>query len=188
VIRDFDVQGKSPHMVMPTSDGKTAFVSNVDSNTIAAIQLATGKTKLIPTGGRPQGGVFSKDGTRLYVTNSDGNQIAVLNVATQTVISNIATGKGPGRIALTPDGKTLVYNLQLGEGAGFADVETGKQTATIALGGRPLSLTMTRDGKRAFAGIQDQNKLIFISVPARKIEREIQLPKDTGPDPVIPLF
>ena len=187
VIRDFDVQGKSPHMVMPSANGEWAFVSNTDSNTVAAIHLPTGKTKLIPTGGRPQGGQFSKDGSRLFVTNADGNQISVIDVAGQKVISNIATGKGPGRIAITPDGKTLVYNLQLGEAVGFADIASGQQVAAIALGGRPLSLTMTRDGKRAFAGVQDRDKLFFISVAARKIERVIQLPKDTGPDPVIPL-
>ncbi len=187
VLRDFDVQGKSPHMVMPTADGKWAFVSNVDSNTLAVIELATGKTKLIQTGAKPQGGVFSHDGKLLYLTNADSNQIHIIDVLKQAVIGAIPTGKGPGRIALTPDGKTLVYNMQAGESAGFADVATRKQTATIALGGKPLSLTLTRDGKRAFAGIQDQDKLIFISVPGRKIERVIQLPKDSGPDPVIPL-
>lgn len=187
VIRDFDVQGKSPHMVMPTANGEWAFVSNTDSSNVAAIHLATGKTNLIPTGGHPQGGVFSKDGSRLYVTTGDGNRISVIDVAAQKVVSNIATGKSPGRIALTPDGKTLVYNLQIGEAVGFADIASGKQTATIPLGGRPLSLTMTRDGKRAFSGLQAQDKLIFISVTSRKIERVIQLPKDTGPDPVIPL-
>lgn len=187
VVRDFDVHGKSPHMVMPTANGEWAFVSNTDSNNVAAIQLSTGKTNLIPTGGHPQGGVFSKDGSRLYVTNGDGDRISVIDVAGQKLISNIPTGRSPGRIALTPDGRTLVYNLQLGEAVGFADVASAKQTATIALGGRPLSLTMTRDGKRAFSGVQDQNKMFFISVPARKIERVIQLPKDSGPDPVIPL-
>lgn len=187
VVRDFDVQGKSPHMVMPSADGHWAFVSNTDSNSVAVIELSTGKTKLIPTGAHPQGGVYSQDGSRLYVTTADANQIAVIDVAKQIVVSTIDTGKGPGRVALTPDGKTLIYNLQLGEAVGFADIASGKQTATIALSGRPLSLTLTRDGKRAFSGVQDQDKVIFISVQARKIERVIQLPKNTGPDPVIPL-
>jgi hypothetical protein len=46
---------------------------------------------------------------------------------------------------------------------------------------------MTRDGKRAFAGIQDQDKICFISVADRKIERTLDLPKGSGPDPAIPL-
>jgi hypothetical protein len=46
---------------------------------------------------------------------------------------------------------------------------------------------MTRDGARVFAGIQDQDKVCFISVKDRKIERVIHLPKGSGPDPAIPL-
>ena len=56
VVRDYDVRGKAPHMVTLGPGGEWAFASNVDSNTIAAVHLATGEVKLIPTSGRPQGG------------------------------------------------------------------------------------------------------------------------------------
>ena len=46
---------------------------------------------------------------------------------------------------------------------------------------------MTRDGRRVFAGVQDQDKVFFISVPNRKIERVFNTPPGSGPDPVIPL-
>jgi hypothetical protein len=46
---------------------------------------------------------------------------------------------------------------------------------------------MTADGRRAFAGIQDQDKVVFVSVSERRIERVIELPKGSGPDPAIPL-
>jgi YVTN family beta-propeller protein len=187
VVRDFDVKGKSPHMVIPAAGGKRVFVSNTDSDSLAVIDLATGETKIIPTGAHPQGGVVSHDGKRLYLTNTNGNQISVFDTDSLRVTGTIATGKGPARIALTPDGKTLVYNLQFEPAVGFADVASGKQTAQVALSGRPLSLTMMRDGRRAFAGIQDQDKVAFISVAARKIERVIELPKGSGPDPAIPL-
>lgn len=187
VVRDFDVKGKSPHMVIPEPDGKHAFVSDTDSNGVAFIDLDSGVTQVIPTGARPQGAVLSGDGSRLYVVNTGANQISIIDTKTLQPIGVIATGKGPGRIALTPDGKTLVYNLQFDPGVGFADVASRKQIAEVPLSGRPLSLTMTRDGRRVFAGIQDQDKVCFISVPDRKIERTIQLPKGSGPDPSIPL-
>ena len=44
VVRDFDVKGKSPHMVMPAADGKWAFVSNA-TPIVAAIDLASGDTR-----------------------------------------------------------------------------------------------------------------------------------------------
>lgn len=187
VIRDYDVKGKSPHMVIPTPDGKWAYASDTDSDAVAAIRLDTGNVTLIPTGGRPQGGVLSADARRLYIVNTNGNKISIIDTASNKVTGEIPTGKGPGRIAITPDGKTLVYNLQFEPAMGIADIAAMKQVAQIPLTSRPLSLTMTRDGQRAFLGIQDQDKVVFVSVPGRKIEKTLQLPKDSGPDPAIPL-
>ena len=185
--RDYDVKGKSPHMVIPTRDGKWAFVSDTDSNGVAAIELETGAVSVIPTDGRPQGGVLSANGDLLYVVCTEGNRISTIDTRAKRVINEIPTGKGPGRIAITPDGRTLVYNLQFEPAVGFADIASGKQVATVQLSGRPLSLTMTRDGRRAFAGIQDQDKVVFVSIPDRKIERVVSTPKGSGPDPAIPL-
>lgn len=187
VIRDYDVKGKAPHMVTATLDGKVAFVSNTNSKSVAAIELKTGYVKLIRTGERPQGSVLSPDGKLLYVVNTAGNQISIIDVYKEEVVGTIPTGKGPGRIKITPDGKTLVYNLQYLPGVGFADIKSSKQFDIVKLSGRPLSLTMTADGKRVFAGIQDQDKVCIISVPDRKIEHIIDLQKNSGPDPAIPL-
>jgi YVTN family beta-propeller protein len=188
VIRDYDVKGKSPHMVIPAPGGQLAFVSDTDSDCVAAIRLDSSQATVIPTGAHPQGGVFSPDGKRLYVTDTNANQISIIDPVALKVTGSIATGKAPARIAITPDGRTLVYNLQVDPAVGFADVATGKQVATVPLTGRPLSLTMTRDGRRVFAGIQDQDKVVFVSVPDRKIERVLELPTGSGPDPVIPLY
>jgi len=187
VVRDYDVKGKSPHMVIPTPDGEWAFTSDTDFDNVAAIRLKTGDVTLIPTGKHPQGGVLSSDGRRLFLANTESNKMSIIDTATKKVSGEIQTGKGPARIALTPDGKTLVYNLQFEPAVGMADVATRKQVAQIPLSGRPLSLTMTRDGRRAFLGIQEQDKVVFVSVPARKIEKTLELPKGSGPDPAIPL-
>lgn len=187
VVRDYDVKGKSPHMVFPAPAGDWAFVSNSDSDSVAAIELRTGQTTLIAAGAHPQGGVFSPKGDRLYITATNDNQIAIVDPKRRAVAGKIPTGKGPARVAVTPDGGTLVYNLQFEPGVGYADVATGKEIGQVALPGRPLSLTMTRDGKRAFAGVQDQDKVFVLSVADRKIERVIELPKGSGPDPAIPL-
>ena len=188
VVRDYDVKGKSPHMVMPAPDGKSAFVSNTDSNTVAAVDLETGEATLIPTAARPQGGVFSVAGDRLYVVCTAGNLIEIVDVRRRQVVGEIPTGKGPGRVALTPDGRRLVYNLQFEPGVGMADLDSGKQVGAVAVSGRPLSLTMSPDGRRVFAGIQEQDKVFVISVPELKIDRVIELPKGSGPDPAIALW
>jgi YVTN family beta-propeller protein len=188
VLRKFDVQGKSPHMVLFGPGGKRAYVSNTNSGTLASIDIATGETKLIPTGKYPQGGVLSHDGKTIYLTNAESNKIVLIDTATDRVTSEIATSTYPNRVALTPDGKTLVYSLgNEGAAVGFADVAARKETATIPLGGQPLSLTLTKDGKFAFSGIQSQGKIHVIDVAQRKIIRTITTPKDAGPDPALPL-
>ncbi len=187
VTRDYDVKGKSPHMVFPAPGGDRAFVSNSDSDTVASIDLKSGDVRLIEAGAHPQGGVFSPKGDRLYITATNDNLIAIVDPKTQAVTGKISTGKGPARVAVTPDGRTLVYNLQFEPGVGIADVAIGKQMAAIPLPGRPLSLTMTRSGRWAFAGVQDQDKVFVIDVPDRRIARVIELPKGSGPDPAIPL-
>jgi YVTN family beta-propeller protein len=187
VIRDYDVKGKSPHMVMPMPDGEWAYASDTDSDAVAAIRLKTGAVTLIASGKHPQGGVLSSDARYLYLANTESNQISIIDTAARKVVGEIPTGKGPARIAMTPDGKTLVYNLQFEPAVGFADIASRKQVAQVPVSGRPLSLTMTKDGRRAFAGIQDQDKVVFVSVQGRKIEKVLELPKDSGPDPAIPL-
>jgi YVTN family beta-propeller protein len=187
VLRDFDVKGKSPHMVMPSPDGRRAFVSDSDSDCLAAIDLESGDVKTIATGAHPQGGVWAPDGKRLYITATNANRIDIVDPVRLAVTGSIPTGKGPARIAVTPDGKTLVYNLQFEPAVGFADTASGRQIAVVPVAGRPLSLTMTPDGRRAFAGLQEIDKLVFLSVPDRKVERVLDLPAGSGPDPAIPL-
>jgi YVTN family beta-propeller protein len=187
VLRKYDVKGADPHMVLLSPDGKTAYVSNTASNALAAVNLDSGDVKLIPSGTRPQGAAWSRDGKSIYLTNSDSNSISIIDPAAARQTGTISTCNGPGRIAVIPDGKTLVYNCQPGQAVGFADLATRKQTTVIPLGGNPLSLTMSNDARLAYAGIQDQDKVIVISVPDRKILRTMQTPKGSGPDPALPL-
>jgi DNA-binding beta-propeller fold protein YncE len=189
VVGRFDTGGKAPHMVTLGPGAVHAYASNTNTNTVGVIHLASGKlVKLIPVDARPQGGVLTRDGKRIYLTCSDGNSIVVIDTAKQEVIGRMkSAGKGPGRVALTPDEKTLVYNLQTGNGIGFADVGTLKEIAVVDLPGAPLSMTLARDGKTAYLGLQDSDKIAIVSVPDRKLARVFDTPKDQGPDPVLPL-
>lgn len=188
VLRKFDVQGKSPHMVLFGPGGRRAYVSNTNSGNVASIDIETGQTKLIPTGKYPQGGVLSPDGKTIFLTNAQSNTISLIDPARDRVTAEIKTSLYPNRVAITPDGKTLVYSLgEKGEAVGFADVATRRETGRIALGGQPLSLTLSKDGRWAFSGVQAQGKIHVIDVARRTIVRTIVTPKDAGPDPALPL-
>jgi YVTN family beta-propeller protein len=187
VIRFYDTQGGDSHMVVFDAAGEWAYVSNSATNTVAAIHLSTGKTQLIATGERPQGGVVSRDGKIVYFGNSTSNTISLIDTSAKKVAGVIRTSSGPSRLALTPDQKTMVYNLHPGDSVGVADVSARKEIGVVKVSGRAMSMTVSADGKLAYAGVQDQDKVFVISVPERRVVRVIDTPKGSGPDPALPL-
>jgi YVTN family beta-propeller protein len=187
VLRKYDVKGEAPHMVRLGPDARIAYVSNTNSGTLAAVNLETGEAKTIATGARPQGTVFSRDHKTMYVTNSEANTISIVDVDKFKVTGTIQTGKWPCRLAVTPDGKSLVYALQATEAVGFADLASKKEIAQVPLGGKLLSLTLSSDGLYAYSSAQEQDKIFVISLAEKKAVRVIEPPKGSGPDPVIDL-
>lgn len=185
VLKRYDTKGKTPHMVTLGPGGEWAYVSHSGGNTVAAVKLSSGDVKLIETGTRPEGSVLSKDGRELYVTNRESNSISVIDTTKHQAIANIPTGKGPVRIALTPDGNTLVYALMQERKVGFANPKTRTQTDYTLLTNSPISLALSRDGATAFASAEEQDEVYLVSVKDQKIIAEIKTSKGAGPDPVL---
>jgi YVTN family beta-propeller protein len=187
VLRKYDVKGEAPHMVRLGPDARIAYVSNTNSGTLAAVNLETGEARTIPTGARPQGTAFSHDQKTMYVANSEANTISIVDVGKFEVTGTIQTGKWPCRLAVTPDGKSLVYALQTSEAVGFADLATMKEVQQAPLGGKLLSLTLSSDGRNAYSSAQELDKIYVVSLAGRRLVRTIETPKGSGPDPAIAL-
>ena len=153
IVKEYDVKGKAPHLVKLANDRVWAYTSNTDTGTVSAVNLETGEVQVIPVGERPQGMAFSPDNRRLYVTNLNSASISVIDTQSKTRIGEIPTGKGPVRIGVTPDGKTLVYALQTGEAVGFANAETRKEEMQVKLTGQPrLAHLFERQPGRVLSG------------------------------------
>lgn len=187
VVRHFEPKGKTSHMVTFGPGAKWAYVSNSSSGTVAAINVTTGEAKLIKTGDRPEGSVLSKDGKELYVVNRDSNNITVINTVTQQAMANITTGKGPVRIALTPDGGTLVYALMHDKKLAFADPKQRMETDHVIIPGEPVSCSLSQSGMLAFTSSETTDTVYIVSIATKKIVGEIKLPQGSGPDPVLQL-
>ncbi len=104
VLRDYPTGGKVSHNVTLDNGAVWAYVSNITSNNIGAVNLYTGEVIEIPTGEGPQDCVISKDGRELFVGCS--SYVAVINIDKKTEIGKI--GNGAVRIDITPDGSQLV--------------------------------------------------------------------------------
>jgi len=189
VIRTWPTGGKTAHMVVATPDGKYAFISNSTSGNVSAIELATGKVKLISTGARPEGSVMSKDGKRLYVCNRDAAHISVIDTAKLAVIKTIKTRPGPVRIALTPDQRHVVYGLLDERGVEWADRLTGEIAGHVPLPaalGQIVSLHLSHDGHTAYAANENMDTVYAVSLKDKKIQHSFKTAKGYSPDPVVP--
>jgi YVTN family beta-propeller protein len=184
MVRTYDTQGRTPHIVKASPDGQWAYVSNARSGNVAAIELATGKTILIPAGGRPEGSVLSKDGKMLYVVNRESSEVSMIDTVAKKKVGTIKTGKGPVRVGLSSDGKTLIYALIGDHKMGFADIAARKEIALVDLDGPPVSLHTSPDGAYAFAAAQEADTVYVVSIADRKLVRKFKTTQGAGPDPV----
>jgi len=187
VVKVYDTQGKTAHMVRFGPGARHAFVSNSTSNDVAVVTLATGAVKNIPIGERPEGSVLSRDGRELYVCSREGHKIYVIDTARQAVAAEIATGRGPVRIGLTPDGKRLVYALLHDEAIEIADPAARKILSRVKLTGRLVSLGISPDGQRAFASAEELDTVYVVSIPEARLLRSFKTAAGLAPDPVLEL-
>lgn len=188
IERTYDTKGKTAHMVVLGPGAKTAFVSHSNSSNVAAIDLASGDVKLLPTGARPEGSVLAANGKRVYVTNREAARVTVIDAEKKAVLGNLHTCKGPVRISRTPDDRTIAYACMHDEVVEFADPSTMKvKGRTEKLPGPLVSLTISPDGKYAFASAEERDIVYVISIADRKVVRTIALPKGSHPDPVFVL-
>jgi YVTN family beta-propeller protein len=99
-----------PNRIAVTPDGKTAYVTNLDSGTVTPIQTATntaGKPIKISGigGGFPLAIAVTPDGKTVYVTNPaphSGSTVTPIRTATNTPGKPIKVGGYPVAIAFAP--------------------------------------------------------------------------------------
>ncbi|TVZ06956.1 YncE family protein [Trebonia kvetii] len=149
---------------MAVSPDSTSLFIGTDNNEVVAVDIATGRRKLLiplPTPGSgvvtPNAMTVTPDGRTLYVAENDDAVIPV-NLATGNQGTPITVGNSDltmtSALAVTPDGKTLyaAVNGDYDFGSGpnnlvAISTATGTVSKTIAYGQGPIALAVTPDGR-----------------------------------------
>jgi YVTN family beta-propeller protein len=219
--------GDSPHEVVLSADGKTAFVANYGAqtpgSTLSVIDLETKKelrrVDLAPLT-RPHGLVevggkiyftsemnrligrydpatnrvdwlmgTGQNATHMIVVTPDQKRIYTANIGSDSVTSfefqnvppapskmtQIAVGKQPEAIDVSPDGKEVWVGLNAEGAIDVIDTAAGKTTAKIKLGERPYRVKFSPDGKQVFATMPNTKEIIVIDSATKKEIRRIKL-------------
>lgn len=128
------------HMVALARDGKRAYVANIGSGSVTALDLDNrSRLGVVKTGAGAEGIALSPDGSTLWVTNREADTVSVVDTASLEVAATLPSASFPIRAASTPDGKTiLVSNAKSGDLAIF-DVATRAERKRIKMALDPAS-------------------------------------------------
>lgn len=83
--------------------GKGIYASNVNDNTISAIDTNTNKVAIaapVHVGNSPSGVAVNPSGTYVYVSNWGDNTVSVINTRSNTVVTTIPVGNNPSGIIM----------------------------------------------------------------------------------------
>jgi YVTN family beta-propeller protein len=171
-----------PHGLVEVG-GKIYFTAEVN-RTIGRFDLATNKVDwLMGTG---------QDASHMLALNADQKKIYTTNVASDSVtafeltnippaqskISQIAVGKQPEAIDISPNGKEVWVGLNVDAAIDVIDTASKKVVESIKLGERPYRVRFTPDGKFLVATMTNSKELIVIDTATRNhIRSESFFPK-----------
>ena len=177
------------HMVDLDPAGQRAFVGNIGSGTMTALDLVTGeKIADVATGEGAEGVGVTPDGEEVWVTNRSADTVTVLDAESLEVVATLDAASFPIRVAFTPDGShALVSCARSGDVAVFDTAErelvrripmevTATEKSEYRLFGDrfgdspvPIGILIPPDGRQAYVANTNADIVTVIDLESWKI-------------------
>lgn len=187
------------HMVAVTPDGTRAFVANIGSGSITAIDLgARIRLRDVPTGPGAEGVCVTPDGGQVWVTNRAGDSVSVVDAGSLQVVRTLEAAAFPIRAVATPDGAHVLVtcaessDIAVFSAARKAPVRRVPLPAGTSNGhGRlfgdrfgsssvPIGIVVSGDGRRAY--VAHSNADVISVVDLARWEKVDELHAGKEPD------
>lgn len=199
IEREIATHQEISHMVATTPDGRRAFVANIGSGSVTAIDLEAGrKLRDIETGEGAEGIAVTPDGRELWVGNRASDTLSVVDTETLEIRAELPCPGFPIRVAITRDGaKALVSAARSGEVVVFdvaerrevmrrqLDLSTVPTAAERLFGDRfgdspvPVGLVVSPDGETAWIAATQADVVVTV----RTADLEVVGLTRTGQEP-----
>ncbi len=175
--------GAGPDGVAADPTSHTAYVTNIDDDTVSVIDEATKTvTTSVTVGGGPLTVAADPTARIVYVTNGGNGTVSVISEATATVTAIITVGHGPDGVAMDPKSHTA-YVANGGDNTVSAINEaTGTVTATIPVGADPDGVAIDPAAHTAYVANGGTNTVSVINEATGTVTATI--PVGADPDGV----
>lgn len=155
-------------------DGKIYFTAEA-ANAVARLDPATGKVDWRARTDQIASHMLAvgPGGRTVYTANMVSNSVTVVEaISPEAKVTQIAVGKQPEGIALSPDGKTLWIGHRVDGLISVIDAAAKKVVRTLNVGQMPLRLAYAPDGKRVYAiNPQEGAVVVFDAATFKEVGR-----------------
>lgn len=190
VEKAYETGQEVSHMVAVTPDASRAFVANIGSGSVTAIDLTTGeKLADVATGEGAEGIAVTPDGSRVWVTNRAADTVSVIDAESLEMVETLELGSFPIRAEVTPDGEhVLVSNARSGTVAVIdqaaaevvetveIEIEAGAEGERLLRFGDspvPIGIEIAPDGKRAFVALANADRIVILDLEKRAVTGQL---------------
>ncbi len=143
-------------------DDTRIYAGNFNTNTVSAIDLATGKEQRITVGAGPRGLDRVRD--KLYVASLRASTVSVIDTRSLAVTATIRGCKGAAHTAVTPDGALLLVTCYGARHVQVIDTATDRAVRMIEVGAGPNPIALTPDGTQALVANEFADSLSTIDL------------------------
>lgn len=173
--------GKYALEVWVAPNGKRAYVSNGDSNSITVVDLDTlevAATITHPDLLGPDGATMTPDSKTIYVASMKRNSVFVIDAQTNKVIKEIPVQINvPRRVLLSPDLRKLYVAGNKTPAIAVVNLATGKQERSIKVGREPRGgLVFLPDGKTIVNASVEDDTLSLVNAETGEVSLTIGVP------------
>jgi YVTN family beta-propeller protein len=173
------------HMLVRTKYLNEIFTSNVDSNTVTAVEkssdLSGWKETNIPVGKGPEGIDISPSDKEVWAANSGDGTVSIIDTSTSKVIHifNVHT-KHSNRLKFTNDGKLALISDPPSNELVIVDASTRKFVKQINVGKGPGGILIAPHSDRAYVALAGDNAIAVIVL--HKLDVVDHIPTGQGAD------
>jgi len=190
IRRKLSTGGQASHML--ALGGDWLYAANIASGSVSRIDPSGAtETRAWPVGTRTEGLAATPDGAEGWTGSMDAGTVIGVRGETGEIVATVEGLQVPYRLAITPDGSTVVVSdpeahemvlIDRATGALSARIDVAAASTEAGLGGEPSpqGFILSRDGRWAFVSTKAINRVAVVDLRSREVVRFLE--SGAGPD------
>ena len=166
--------GSMPSHLIFSPDSRYVYVTEQGSNTVAKIELTSGKVvNRVSVGVAPAGIWLTPDGSKLLVGVMGQDFVAIIDRATDKVVGKVVTGRGAHNFLAKGDKRHLFVSNRVDDTISVLDMQTMKVVDSIKVPGSPDCMELSSDGKWMWVTARTRKDVALVNMQTKQVEKRI---------------